>query len=599
MNAYRALLEDLVKRLKWRFPLLVGWTVLVGLSEGFSVVLLLPLLNQIGVSFGGSQSYIVDFIDKGLARMGANSTGEILVAVIAVATLQMVLSVALNIWSVRTARNYQSQRQLELFVVFMRAKWVFLTDHRAGEMANSIITECERLGRAFALSLSLLSSALIAAIFVLLSAAIAWQATLAIVGLAVVSGLGMFHMYDKSFAAGGRLAVLNAQLQSFLNEFLGGAKLIKANGAIDRVTGQVKLLVDELAEVNIITTAMPGTVRGIIEYVALIGVAVILVLATSSFGMAPANVIVVVALFGRLFPRITAVQSQLHSLNNNVHAIEVVNDLHAAAEAQAERHDPAGAQAELALSMPTSLDVAGVEVRYGDRKVLENVDIRLTMPGMVAVVGGSGAGKSTLVHTLLGLTEPSAGSMRLGQYDFASTVLSAWRRAIGYVPQETILFHASIRENLTFANATASDGEVERAARRAHAHDFIAALPRGYDTIIGDQGVKLSGGQRQRLGIARALLADPVLLVLDEAMSALDAESEREILRTLDELRKQMGILLIAHRLAAVSSADSIYVFEAGRVVESGTWDELMARRGRLYALATAQGVDRVTASVP
>ena len=467
-------------------------------------------------------------------------------------------------------------------------------------MANSIITECERLGRAFALSLSLLSSALIAAIFVLLSAAIAWQATLAIVGLAVVSGLGMFHMYDKSFAAGGRLAVLNAQLQSFLNEFLGGAKLIKANGAIDRVTGQVKLLVDELAEVNIITTAMPGTVRGIIEYVALIGVAVILVLATSSFGMAPANVIVVVALFGRLFPRITAVQSQLHSLNNNVHAIEVVNDLHAAAEAQAERHDPAGAQAELALSMPTSLDVAGVEVRYGDRKVLENVDIRLTMPGMVAVVGGSGAGKSTLVHTLLGLTEPSAGSIRLGQYDFASS------RAVCLAPRHWVC--AAGDDPLPCLDPAEPDVRQcggfgwlrwKVAARRAHAHDFIAALPRGYDTIIGDQGVKLSGGQRQRLGIARALLADPVLLVLDEAMSALDAESEREILRTLDELRKQMGILLIAHRLAAVSSADLIYVFEAGRVVESGTWDELMARRGRLYALATAQGVDRVTASVP
>lgn len=166
------------------------------------------------------------------------------------------------------------------------------------------------------------------------------------------------------------------------------------------------------------------------------------------------------------------------------------------------------------------------------------------------------------------------------------------------MPQETILFHTSVRDNLTFANPTAPDIEVEKAARRAHAHDFIMALPEGYDTIIGDQGVKLSGGQRQRLGIARALITNPLLLVLDEAMSALDAASELEILRTLEELRNQIGILLIAHRLATVRTADSIYVFEEGHVAESGTWDKLMARRGRLYVLAAAQGLDRAAANV-
>jgi ATP-binding cassette subfamily C protein len=313
--------------------------------------------------------------------------------------------------------------------------------------------------------------------------------------------------------------------------------------------------------------------------------------------MAPANVVVVLALFGRLFPRITAVQSQLHSLNNNVHAIGVIGALQSAAEADAERQDVPGAPRSLPVALPAELAVRGLTVKFGERKALEGVDLHLTLPGFVAIVGGSGAGKSTLVHTLLGLTEADAGSIRLGGYDLASAPLSAWRRAIGYVPQETILFHASVRDNLTFANPDASRAEIEVAARRAHAHDFIMAMPDGYDTVIGDQGVKLSGGQRQRLGIARALLTNPVLLVLDEAMSALDAASEVEILRTLEELRRQIGILLIAHRLGTVAAADSIYVFEAGRVVESGTWLSLMARRGRLYALAGAQGLDRVAAN--
>jgi len=595
--AYRRLLDDLLKRLGWHFPVLVGWTVLVGLSEGISIVLLLPVLNRIGVTISGNQGVVVELIDKGLTRIGANSVGEILAVVIATATLQLVLSLGLNFWMVRIARSYQAQRQLELFTAFMRAKWAFLTDRRAGEMTAAIITECERLGRAFTLSLSLLGGAVIAAIYVLLSALIAWQATLGIIGLAVISGLGMFHMYGKSYAVGEKLAPLNAQLQSFLDERFGGAKLIKASAGIDRAAGQIKPLIKELEDTNTIATAMPGTVRGILEYVGLIGVAIILVLATNGFGMAPANVVIVLALFGRLFPRITTVQSQLHALNNNVQAIEVLNKLQSAADAAAERQDPLDAQATLKLSAPTTLAVRGLTVKFGERKALESVDLQLPIPGLVAVVGGSGAGKSTLVHTLLGLTEPSHGSIALGNHDFGSAPLSAWRRAIGYVPQETILFHASIKDNLTFAKPAASETEIEMAARRAHAHDFIMALPEGYEAIIGDQGVKLSGGQRQRLGIARALLTNPLLLVLDEAMSALDAASELEILRTLGELKKQIGILLIAHRLAAVCAADSIYVFEEGRIVESGTWDRLMAQHGRLYALAAAQGLDREAAN--
>ena len=153
------------------------------------------------------------------------------------------------------------------------------------------------------------------------------------------------------------------------------------------------------------------------------------------------------------------------------------------------------------------------------------------------------------------------------------------------------MFHASIRANLTFINRDASEAEIKAAVRSAHAEDFIEACPKGFDTIIGDQGAKLSGGQRQRLGIARALLTNPVLLVLDEAMSALDAESEVELMKTLEELRSRMGILLIAHRLGMVRSADTICVFDEGRIVETGTWDELMARKTLLRALADSQSL--------
>jgi ATP-binding cassette subfamily C protein len=596
MNAYLLLFRDLIKHLGWRFPALIGWTALVGVGEGISVLLLLPLLNRIGMPVTGGQGTAIKTLDAGLTFIGATTPLAILFVIIAITAVQTVVAIALSWWTSHLTRHYQGQHQVELFDALMRAKWGFLADRKAGELTSAIITECERLGGAFTICLSLLAVVVVTVIYALLSLFVAWQVTLALVGFAAVAGLAMTKLYQKTYSIGRNLASFNAEFHSELTENFAGAKFIKAISGVDRATARIEGLVRHVERANAAASSMPSTVRSVLEFAAFAGLASVLVLGSSGMGVAAANVVVVLALFGRLFPRITSMQAQVHHLNWNIPAIEVVNALQSAAEAAAERRDSTD-EKPLKVDLPAEFNVRGLEVKYGDHKVLNGLDLRLAMPGLVAVVGGSGAGKSTLVHALLGLTEPSAGSIRLGNNDFASTPLSTWRGAIGYVPQETILFHASIRDNLVFANPAASETEVEAAARRAHAHDFITALPQRYDTIIGDQGVKLSGGQRQRLGIARALVTNPHLLVLDEAMSALDAASEVEILRTLEELRKQVGILMIAHRLASVCSADLIYVFEDGQVAEKGTWDELMARRGRLYGLATAQGLDRMVAN--
>jgi ABC-type multidrug transport system fused ATPase/permease subunit len=597
VNAHRVLFGDLMERLGWRFPVLIAWTSLVGISESVSVVLLLPLLQQIGVAAASSQGFVTTLINRSLALVGASNAGEILAVVIVIATIQAILSLGLNWWTVRLAQSYQSQRQLELFGAFMRAKWTFIADRKAGEMTNAIVTESERLVRAFTICLSLLGSSVVATIYIILSAFVAWQATLSVIGFALASALAMTQLYKKSYAGGQSLAPLNAQLQSMLDEQFAAAKFIKASAGVDRATAQIKSLLQKLDDVRKFEVT-PASVRIVLEFTALIGLAAILVLSSSGLGVAPANVVIVLALFARLFPRMTAFQAQLLYLNGNVHAIEAINKIQTAAECEAERQH--GVSESLKINQPAALTVRNLQVRFGERIVLDRISLQVPIPGLLAVVGRSGAGKSTLVHALLGLIEPSAGSIQLGNYDLASAPLHAWRRAIGYVPQETILFHASIRENLKLVNSAASESEIETASQRAHALDFINVLPAGFDTVIGDHGVKLSGGQRQRLGIARALLMNPALLIMDEAMSALDTESEAELLRTLEELRKQMGVLLVAHRLAAARAADVICVFEAGHIVEAGSWNELMARRKRLYALAEAQSLaeDRSVAAL-
>jgi ATP-binding cassette subfamily C protein len=581
-----------MRRLGWRFPVLVLWTAAVGFSESISVALLLPLFGHIDFAAVSTRGMAVDMLNRGLALIGIQRPIEIFAVIVAITGVQTALSIALNWWTNKLARSYQRRRQLEIFNAFMRAKWSFIANKKAGEIANAIITETERLGRGFTIYLSLLASAVIALVYVGLSLFIAWQITLWIVGFSAVAALAMARLYKKSYAVGQTLAPLNAELQSTLNESFAGAKFIKATAGESRAAARVEPLVRNLEIANTFANSLPGTVRYLLESAALIGLAILLVLASEGMALIGGNAIVVLALFGRLLPRVNAVQAQLQYINNNVHAVEVIDDLQATAEAESERQG--GSDAPLEPALPTTLAVRGLQVKFGERVVLDRIDMTLPIPGMLAVVGRSGAGKSTLVHALLGLIEPTVGSIRLGKHDLATTPLRGWRRTIGYVPQETILFHASIRDNLTLVNPTASEADIIAAARRAHALEFIEAWPDGFDTIIGDQGVKLSGGQRQRLGIARALMSDPVLLILDEAMSALDGESEAEVIGTLEELRGRMGILLVAHRLAAVRSADMICMFDQGRIVEAGSWDELMSRKTLLRDLADQQSLTQV-----
>jgi ATP-binding cassette subfamily B protein/subfamily B ATP-binding cassette protein MsbA len=215
----------------------------------------------------------------------------------------------------------------------------------------------------------------------------------------------------------------------------------------------------------------------------------------------------------------------------------------------------------------------------------------LTVPGgsVVALVGRSGAGKTTVTDLVARFHDPTEGRILLNGVDLRQLRLRSYRQLLGVVQQEVFLFDGTVRENLAYARPHAPEADILDAAKRANAHEFIAALPEGYDSLIGERGVKLSGGQRQRLAIARALLADPQILILDEATSNLDTESEQLIQASLTELLRGRTSFVIAHRLSTIAHADLIVVMEGGRIVESGTHAELMRSRGTYFAMVTRQ----------
>ena len=240
-----------------------------------------------------------------------------------------------------------------------------------------------------------------------------------------------------------------------------------------------------------------------------------------------------------------------------------------------------------------------------EQAAIRGLDLDIQAGETVAIVGASGAGKSTLLQLMLRFHDPSAGRIQLGGVDLPDLNLQMLRRAIGLVPQQVVVFSGTALENIRYGVAEASEAEVEAAARAAHAHDFIAALPQGYHTHLGERGVALSGGQRQRIAIARALLKSPQLLLLDEATASLDAESERLVQQALEQLGQDRTVVVIAHRLATVRRADRILVLDQGRLIAQGTHQALMtssphyARLARLQFLDSASDLSNDPPTVP
>ncbi|GAC1591545.1 MAG: ABC transporter transmembrane domain-containing protein [Hymenobacter sp.] len=240
-----------------------------------------------------------------------------------------------------------------------------------------------------------------------------------------------------------------------------------------------------------------------------------------------------------------------------------------------------------ALAVLGNIEYRHVAFRYPTRPdvpVLQDIDFHIAAGEKIALVGPSGAGKSTIVSLLMQFYELSGGEILIDGRPIGSYDLTELRRHVGIVPQETLLFGGSIRENIAYGKPTATDEEIVAAARKANAWQFIASFPEGLDTVVGERGIKLSGGQRQRVAIARAILKNPAILLLDEATSALDSESEKLVQGAMDELMKNRTSIIIAHRLSTIRKVDKILVIDGGCIVEQGSHDELADNENGLYA---------------
>jgi len=546
--------------------------------------LTLLLSAAIGLAFPMVVGYL---LDSAFVQRDRDTLDKVALGLVGLFLVQAVLNYAQTYLLSATGERAVAGLRQELFAKLLAMPPGFFADRRTGELTSRLTTDIGLLQGVLSHQIAEFSRQILALVGGV--AILTWmqpQLTLTALGVVpIVVGTAMFfgrRLRRISTGVQDKVADATAVAEEAFSQIRTVQSFVQEPAERTRYGEKVARVV----EAALARAQVRGVFFGAITFSTFGGIVIVLWQGGRLVldGSLTAGTLVSFLLYtATIAAAVGALASFFSSYQESVGAAERVFEL---LEAPAQVADPAD---PIALPRPVRgrLDLEQVSFRYHDGLealwALHDVSFTLEPGEVVAIVGPSGGGKTTLVSLLPRFWDVTEGRIRLDGVDIRQLRLSDLRGAIGIVPQEPALFSGTVRENIAYARPEASAEQIERAARAAHAHEFVERLPKGYDTVVGERGIKLSGGQRQRIAIARAVLKDPAVLVLDEATSSLDTESERLVEDALEKLLVGRTTLIIAHRLSTVRRADRLLVLSHGRIIEQGTHAELLARGG-LYA---------------
>ena len=545
--------------------IVLGCLLVSSLAEGFGIATLLPLLN---LAVGGGVSNNTE-----LGRTIANilhvvglepEIGILLVLIVGL----MFFKAGLYLLAMKqvgyTAAHVATDLRLTLISALMRAQWGYFLGHPVGSFANAMTTEAERASTGYVMACRIIAGSIQVAVYIWVALLVSWQVTVAAL---VVGGLSMFFLggfITMGRRAGVQQTELLKSVASRMVDGLRGIKPLKAMACEERLEPLLESQTQGLNKAQQKKVLSKEGLTALQEPLVVFSLAIGLYFALKFWTGNLDALMVLVFLFWRTVTRIGSLQSYYQNVASAESAFWSLRTATATAEAAR----------EVAIGTKTPILKHGIYFRnvsfsYGKKKILKDLNLTIPVGAFTALIGPSGAGKTTIADLAIGLLKPLSGDIYIDDMLLSEVRLKDWRNMIGYVPQETILFHDTIHTNVALGDLSLTPANTKSALRAAGAWDFVNALPQKMNTVVGEQGGKLSGGQRQRIALARALIRKPKVLILDEATTGLDPKTEAAILDTLKQLMsKDLTILAISHQPTLVKAADIVYRLDDGTVYE-------------------------------
>jgi ATP-binding cassette subfamily C protein len=573
----RGFVGALARERPGRFAWMIGLQAVVGLSQALRVLLLIPLLGAVGIGgVGGSARWIREVF----ATVGLRPTlATVLAIYVAVTGAVAALTVYQTVLTTRYRLEFVDHLRLRLYRAIAQAEWRQLLTLRHSDLLAVLTANSAWVGVGVQALLSGAAGGLVVLAQLMASLGISPPLT----GLAIVTAAGLilvvWPLVRRGRRLGRELIERNRHVVGLTTGFLDALKLVKAfgreeqhvetfNDAITQSRGSQI----EFARASALASAVQTTLTAAL-------LALTVYAAVRSLHVPISSLLVVTFVFSRVVSQATGLQTNVEQVAQTLPAFTEVMTSIAICEGVAEAPGAIG-PSSTRIRIGQGVRLNAVHFTYPEQEgegseAVGGVSMALRPGSLVALAGPSGAGKSTVADLAAGLIMPSAGEVTIDGRRLTVDRMQAWRRSVALVPQDPFLFYDTIRANLCWAKPGAAEDELWRALRLAAADGFVGARPSGLDTVVGDRGMRLSGGERQRLALARALLREPDLLILDEATNALDMETERTIRDALAAIRGQTTILMISHRPSTLSWADDIVVLDSGRVVEAGSWAKL------------------------
>jgi len=535
------------------------------ISEGFGIMTLVVVaqlvVEQEAVSSGKQITMLFEFLRN--IGIPTNIGPVLLMVVVALIVKAALLMVALS-YSEYVGAKIESDYRLNLIQALMRAKWQFYSSTPVGRFANALNLEASSGAKLYSIMCRAAAVAISIVVYLMSALFLSWTLALTAIAISIVMVLLLSKFLSVSKIMGYRRADLYRSIVSKLTDGIQGIKALKSMGQEGYVEPMLKSSITKLQWVQFIERVSKIGLTQSREPIIVVCAAIGMYYAIEYLRLEIALVIGMAIIFHRSLNAV----GQLQRVHQSAVAIEGYYASFLDITRQAIIQQEVNISDEPVTQLKGNIVFRNVGFRYGDVEVLSNAEFSLPIGEISVIVGASGSGKTTLVDLICRLYEPHSGSIDLNETPIKSFDLYSWRKQIGYVQQESILFHASVEQNVGLNNPSIEQEDIKLALVRAGAWDFIEELPKGTETIVGERGTKLSGGQRQRILIARALVRNPKILILDEATAGLDAVTESSLVKTVTNLQGAMTIISISHHNFIAAYAKRVYRLHNCKVIE-------------------------------